>query len=90
MTDTRIVKIESILESQIPEFLSSESPLFKEFLTQYYISQTHNTGVLDIANNLSEYKNISTYTYEKIDSSSDSCFFQAVCTIHSSYAILFG
>ncbi|MCJ7650578.1 MAG: hypothetical protein MUP85_18360, partial [Candidatus Lokiarchaeota archaeon] len=66
MTDIRKVKIESILESQIPGFLSSDSPLFKEFLTQYYISQTHSTGTLDFANNLTDYKNISTYASEKL------------------------
>ena len=66
MTDIRKVKIETILESQIPGFLASDSPLFKEFLTQYYISQTHSTGTLDFANNLTDYKNISTYASEKL------------------------
>ena len=73
MTDIRKVKIESILESQIPEFLASDSPLFKEFLTQYYISQTHSTGTLDFANNLTEYKNISTYASEKLYTVSNPC-----------------
>jgi hypothetical protein len=73
MTDIRKVKIESILESQIPGFLSSDSPLFKEFLTQYYISQTHSTGTLDFANNLTDYKNISTYASEKLYTSTHTC-----------------
>jgi hypothetical protein len=73
MTDIRKVKIESILESQIPGFLSSDSPLFKEFLTQYYISQTHSTGTLDFANNLTDYKNISTYASEKLYTSINPC-----------------
>ena len=58
MSDIRRVKIENFLESQIPGFLSSDSPLFKEFLNQYYISQTHSTGTLDFANNLTDYKKI--------------------------------
>ena len=66
MTDIRKVKIENILGSQIPSFLASDSPLFKEFLTQYYISQTHSTGTLDLANNLTDYKNIFTYSSEKL------------------------
>jgi hypothetical protein len=59
---TRKVKIEDILGTQIPQFLSSESNLFQEFLKQYYISQSHETGLLDVTSNLSRYKNIETYT----------------------------
>lgn len=58
----RTVKIESILSSQIPQFLSSESDLFKDFLKTYYITQSHSTGLLDIVNNISNYKKISTYS----------------------------
>jgi hypothetical protein len=74
MADTRIVKIESILGSQIPEFLNSDSPLFKDFLKQYYNSQSHTTGVLDLANNLKDYKNISTYASDKLYSSYNECY----------------
>ena len=66
MSDTRKIKIENFLESQIPSFLTSDSPLFKDFLTQYYISQTHSTGTLDFANNLTDYKNIATFASEKL------------------------
>lgn len=62
MSETRLVKIENILENQIPSFISQESPLFREFLTQYYISQEHSTGVLDLISNLDSFKNIETYT----------------------------
>lgn len=64
MSNIRKVKIENILQSQIPAFLSSESPLFQEFLKQYYISQTTPTGVVNIANSLDELKNIDTYISE--------------------------
>ena len=40
MADTK-VKISHILNSQIPDFIHEENPLFKEFLNQYYISQEH-------------------------------------------------
>ena len=62
----RKVKIENILESQIPDFLNSDSPLFKEFLNQYYISQSYPTGTIDLVSNLTDYKNISTYKSEKL------------------------
>ena len=35
MSEIKRVKIQSIVESQIPEFLNDDSPLFKEFLEQY-------------------------------------------------------
>jgi hypothetical protein len=56
MSDIKRVRIQNIIESQIPEFLNEDSPLFKEFLEQYYISQEHNTGVTDLAVNLPKYK----------------------------------
>lgn len=62
MLDKRKVKINTIIESQLPEFLREESPLFKEFLSQYYISQEHKTGTVDVALDIQEYKNIETYT----------------------------
>jgi hypothetical protein len=74
MTEIRKVKIENILEFQIPSFLSSDSPFFKEFLAQYYISQTHLTGTLDLANNIEDYKNISTYTSGKVYNSNLNCY----------------
>ena len=54
MTDIKRVKISHVIESQIPEFLNAESPLFKDFLSQYYESQEHQSGLTDLANNLAE------------------------------------
>lgn len=62
MGKRRKVKIQDVLESQIPKFLQEESPLLKEFLRQYYLSLEHTTGTIDLAVNVSEYKDISTYT----------------------------
>ena len=64
MTEIKRVKIQSIVESQIPEFLNDDSPLFKEFLEQYYISQEHQTGVVDLAVNLQQYKSIDNFNNE--------------------------
>ena len=60
MADTK-VKISHILDSQIPDFIHDENPLFKEFLNQYYISQEHEYGNIDIAENITDVKNISNY-----------------------------
>jgi hypothetical protein len=58
------VKIQNIVESQVPSFLNEDSPLFKEFLNQYYISQEHPTGIADIIANLDRYKDLQTYNNE--------------------------
>ena len=64
MSEIKRVKIQSIVESQIPEFLNDDSPLFREFLEQYYISQEHQTGVVDLAVNLQQYKSIDNFNGE--------------------------
>ena len=64
MSEIKRVKIQSIVESQIPEFLNDDSPLFREFLEQYYISQEHQTGVVDLAVNLQQYKSIDNFNTE--------------------------
>jgi hypothetical protein len=73
MSNIRRVKTESFIESQIPNFLASDSPLLKEFLNQYYISLGHPTGTLDLSNNLIDYKNISTYSSEKLYNLTNEC-----------------
>jgi len=77
MSEIKRVKIQSIVESQIPEFLNDDSPLFKEFLEQYYISQEHQTGVVDLAVNLQQYKSIDNFNNETFYSK------VGVCTISS-------
>lgn len=64
MSEVKKVKIQTIVESQIPEFLNEENPLFKEFLNQYYLSQEHTTGVVDLSVNINEYKSISHFDTE--------------------------
>ena len=57
MSEIKRVKIGSLIESQIPEFLSVESPLLVEFLEQYYKSLEHQSGPIDIISNITKYKN---------------------------------
>lgn len=76
MSEIKRVKIQNFIESQIPAFLNEDSPLFNEFLTQYYVSQEHPTGIVDLASNLERYKNIETYNNELFYSS----YFPSVLT----------
>ena len=64
MSEIKRVKIQNFVDTQIPEFLNSDSPLFKEFLTQYYISQEYQTGIVDLANNITKYKSIDNFNNE--------------------------
>ena len=52
--ETRI-KITDVIESQLPEFVTSENPKATEFLKQYYIGQEYQGGPIDIVDNLDQY-----------------------------------
>jgi len=69
MSNTKKVKINNILQSQIPEFLDEESPLFKAFLSEYYNSLEHFSGAIDLSINLPSYKNIDNFTFSNLNSS---------------------
>ena len=66
MTDIKRVKVSHVIESQVPEFLSQESPLFVSFLKAYYKSQEHQSGVDDLANNLAKYRQIGAFNAETL------------------------
>ena len=59
MSDKK-VKISNILESQVPDFIQADNPLFIEFLTQYYESEEHEYGTTYLADHISSLKKIST------------------------------
>jgi len=63
MSDNRVT-IQHIIETQIPEFLNEDSPLFREFLDAYYVSQEHKTGTIDLAARLPELKDLKAYNNE--------------------------
>ena len=52
------VKISNILDSQILDFIQEESPDFKDFLNQYYISEEHEFGSTYLSDNLTLLKDI--------------------------------
>ena len=61
MADNK-VKISNILENQLPEFILDDNPLFKEFLEQYYLSQDHEYGTIDLADHIADLKDINTFS----------------------------
>ena len=63
--DTR-VKVQQIIESQLPEFLLSESPKAVDFLKQYYISQEFQGGNIDLTDNLDQYLKLDNLSPEVI------------------------
>lgn len=49
------IKIQDIVNSQVPQFILYENPKFLDFLKQYYISQEYPGGPVDILDNLDIY-----------------------------------
>lgn len=60
------VKVQQIIDSQLPEFILDESPKAPEFLKQYYISQEYQGGNIDIVENLDQYLKLDNLTPEVI------------------------
>ena len=57
MTEKR-VKIGSIVQNQLPDFVQEEYPLVSEFLKEYYNSVENQGGTLDILQNIDQYLKI--------------------------------
>ena len=49
------IKVNTIIESQLPNFLVSDFPNATEFFKQYYISQEFQGGPSDLISNLDQY-----------------------------------
>ena len=71
MSNTR-VKISSIVQSQLPDFVREEYPLVSEFLKEYYNSLEGKGGTLDVLQNIDQ--------YVKIDNLTESLFSRTVTT----------
>lgn len=94
MSEYKNVKIQNFLETQIPEFLNVDNPLFKEFLEQYYISLEHPTGTVDLANNLVDYIKIKNFNNETFYTKNTPCILteelsEFDATIHVNHTIGF-
>ena len=60
------IKVQQIIDSQLPEFILDESPKAADFLKQYYISQEYQGGPVDIAENLDQYLKVDNLTPEVV------------------------
>jgi hypothetical protein len=60
------VKVQQIIDSQLPEFIIDESPKASDFLKQYYISQEYQGGPIDISDNLDQYLKLDNLTPEVV------------------------
>jgi hypothetical protein len=60
------VKVQQIVENQLPEFILDESPKFAEFLKQYYISQEYQGSPIDISENIDQYLKLDNITPEVV------------------------
>ncbi len=68
--ETRI-KVQQIIQSQLPEFVLEENPKFSDFLKQYYISQEYQGGPVDLVDNLDQYLKLYNLTPEVITGSTN-------------------
>ena len=85
MSEIKRVKIGSILESQIPEFLTVESPLLVEFLEQYYKSLESQGGAIDIISNINQYKN--SKKFNRIDLISETTLTADILTFDTTISV---
>ena len=65
------VKVQQVIENQLPNFILDESPNTVEFLKQYYISQEYQSSAIDIAENLDQYLKLDNLTPEVIVGSTE-------------------
>ena len=61
MTDTK-VKLSTIVQNQLPEYVRSDYPLVTEFLKEYYRSQEYQGAPVDLVNNIDEYLDIDNFS----------------------------
>ena len=60
------IKVQQIIDIQLPEFILSESPDAVKFLKQYYISQEYTGGPIDLVDNLDQYLKLDNLTTEVV------------------------
>ena len=60
------IKVSTIIENQLPEFVLTDFSKAADFLKQYYISQEFQGGAVDIINNFDQYIKIENLTSEVV------------------------
>jgi hypothetical protein len=61
MAAVKTKRISTLIESQLPEFITTEYELFSKFVRKYYEQQEVQGGTLDIINNIQKYADIDFY-----------------------------
>ena len=61
MVAAKTKRISTLIETQLPEFISTEYELFAKFIEKYYEAQEVQGGTLDVISNLQDYANIDYY-----------------------------
>jgi hypothetical protein len=86
MKETRI-KISSIVDNQLPQYIKEEFPLISEFLSQYYVSLENPGGPTDILQNIDQYIKVDNLlnTIEHTILTSDVSFFDSTINVSSTF-----
>ena len=61
MPAVKTKRISTLVESQLPDFISSEYELFSRFVEKYYEAQEVQGGPLDVLSNIQKYADIDYY-----------------------------
>ena len=61
MVAAKTKRISTLIETQLPEFISTEYELFTKFIEKYYEAQEVQGGTLDVISNLQDYADIDYY-----------------------------
>ena len=61
MAAVKTKRISTLIESQLPEFITTEYELFSKFVQKYYEQQEVQGGPLDVINNIQKYADIDFY-----------------------------
>jgi hypothetical protein len=81
------VKVSSVIENQLPQFIRENSPLLIDFLRQYYIAVESNGQVLDILENIDKYVKLDFITSYKSNTNltESISFFENVIKVDSTF-----
>ena len=56
------VQLNSVVSSQLPQYVQEDYPLVSSFLKQYYLGQEYQSGPVDLIQNIDEYIKLDTTT----------------------------
>ena len=61
MPAVKTKRISTLIETQLPAFITDEYELFSKFVQKYYEAQEVQGGTLDVINNIQKYADIDYY-----------------------------